>query len=80
MLVWFIKNMLTIRAEERLRVSADVHDIVSHTLSMIAVRSGVARMVLDRRPDEARVALASIPSFQAAHYLWLLAIRTHVDV
>jgi signal transduction histidine kinase len=49
-----------IRAEERLRVSADVHDIVSHTLSMIAVRSGVARMVLDRRPDEARVALASI--------------------
>ncbi|WP_204009808.1 sensor histidine kinase [Virgisporangium aurantiacum] len=49
-----------IRAEERLRVSADVHDIVSHTLSMIAVRSGVARMVLDQRPDEARLALSSI--------------------
>jgi signal transduction histidine kinase len=49
-----------IRAEERLRVSADVHDIVSHTLSMIAVRSGVARMVLDQRPDEAREALSSI--------------------
>jgi signal transduction histidine kinase len=49
-----------IRAEERLRVSADVHDIVSHTLSMIAVRSGVARMVLDQRPDEARSALSSI--------------------
>lgn len=51
---------LRIRAEERLRVSADVHDIVSHTLSMIAVRSGVARMVLDQRPEEARVALSSI--------------------
>ena len=49
-----------IRAEERLRVSADVHDIVSHTLSMIAVRSGVARVVLDQRPDEARIALAAI--------------------
>jgi signal transduction histidine kinase len=49
-----------IRAEERVRVSADVHDIVSHTLSMIAVRSGVARMVLGRRPDEALVALSAI--------------------
>ncbi|TQS40965.1 sensor histidine kinase [Cryptosporangium phraense] len=49
-----------IRAEERLRVSADVHDIVSHTLSMIAVRSGVARVVLDQRPDEARAALGAI--------------------
>jgi signal transduction histidine kinase len=42
------------------RVSADVHDIVSHTLSMIAVRSGVARMVLEQRPDEALVALSAI--------------------
>lgn len=51
-----------VRAEERLRVSADVHDIVSHTLSMIAVRSGVARMVLEQRPDEARLALSAIES------------------
>ena len=49
-----------VRAEERVRVSADVHDIVSHTLSMIAVRSGVARMVLAQRPEEALVALAAI--------------------
>jgi signal transduction histidine kinase len=49
-----------VRAEERVRVSADVHDIVSHTLSMIAVRSGVARMVLETRPEEALVALAAI--------------------
>ncbi|MFG1927605.1 sensor histidine kinase [Cryptosporangium sp. NPDC048952] len=51
-----------IRAEERLRVSADVHDIVSSTLSMIAVRSGVARVVLEQQPDEARVALSTIES------------------
>ena len=49
-----------IRAEERLRLSRDVHDIVSHSLSMIAVRSGVARLVLDDRPGEARAALTAI--------------------
>ena len=49
-----------IRVEERLRLSRDVHDVVSHSLSMIAVRSGVARLVLDERPGEARAALAAI--------------------
>ncbi|GAB3252882.1 sensor histidine kinase [Kineosporia babensis] len=49
-----------IRAEERLKISADVHDIVSHALSLIAVRSGVARMVLEQRPDEAKSALTAI--------------------
>jgi signal transduction histidine kinase len=49
-----------IRAEERLRLSRDVHDVVSHSLAMIAVRSGVARLVLDERPGEARAALAAI--------------------
>jgi signal transduction histidine kinase len=51
-----------IRAEERLRLSRDVHDVVSHSLSMIAVQSGVARLVLDERPAEARTALAAIES------------------
>jgi signal transduction histidine kinase len=49
-----------IRAEERLRLSRDVHDVVSHSLSMIAVRSGVARLVLDAEPAEARTALTAI--------------------
>ena len=49
-----------VRAEERLRLSRDVHDVVSHSLSMIAVRSGVARLLLDERPEEARIALATI--------------------
>jgi len=48
------------RAEERLRLSRDMHDVVSHSLSMIAVRSGVARLLLDDQPDEARAALAAI--------------------
>ncbi len=49
-----------IRAEERLRLSRDVHDVVSHSLAMIAVRSGVARLVLDSQPGEARAALMAI--------------------
>jgi signal transduction histidine kinase len=50
------------RAEERLRLSRDVHDVVSHSLSAIAVRSGVARLLLDEQPEEARSALAAIES------------------
>ncbi|WP_051267113.1 sensor histidine kinase [Nakamurella lactea] len=49
-----------IRAEERVRVSRDVHDIVSHTLSMIAVRAGAGRMLADADPDQARQAFAAI--------------------
>ncbi|MGN6795617.1 MAG: histidine kinase [Streptosporangiaceae bacterium] len=55
-----------IGAEERLRLSRDVHDVVSHSLSMIAVRSGVARLVLDERPGEARSALAAIETASRA--------------
>jgi signal transduction histidine kinase len=50
------------RAEERLRLSRDVHDVVSHSLSTIAVRSGVARLLLDEQPEEARSALLAIES------------------
>ncbi|WP_280263857.1 sensor histidine kinase [Nocardia wallacei] len=49
-----------IRAEERLRVSRDVHDLLSHTLSMVAVRSGVARLLIDEQPGAARAALSTI--------------------
>jgi signal transduction histidine kinase len=37
-----------------------VHDVVSHSLSMIAVRSGVARLLLDEHPEEARATLTAI--------------------
>jgi signal transduction histidine kinase len=47
-------------AEERVRIARELHDVVAHTMSIIAVRSGVARAVLDVRPDEARQALGII--------------------
>ncbi|MEJ2867719.1 histidine kinase [Actinomycetospora sp. OC33-EN08] len=45
---------------ERLRIARDVHDIVSHSLSMIAVQAGVGAHVAERRPDEAAAALRAI--------------------
>ena len=49
-----------IRAEERLRLSRDVHDVVSHSLSLVAVRAGAGRLLLDDDPEEARAALRTI--------------------
>lgn len=47
-------------AEERLRISREVHDVISHNLSVIAVRSGIGRMLFETQPEEARAALAEV--------------------
>jgi signal transduction histidine kinase len=47
-------------ADERLRIARDLHDIVAHAMSVVAIRSGVARVVLDTKPGEAREALEII--------------------
>jgi signal transduction histidine kinase len=47
-------------AEERLRLARELHDIVAHSLSMIAVQSGMGEHVIDERPEEARRALGAI--------------------
>jgi signal transduction histidine kinase len=46
--------------DERLRIARELHDVVAHTMSVIALQSGVANHVAAERPDEARRALASI--------------------
>jgi signal transduction histidine kinase len=48
------------RSEERLEISRELHDVVAHTLSVIAVQAGVAGYVIGERPEEAARALASI--------------------
>ncbi|MFG1865316.1 sensor histidine kinase [Microbispora bryophytorum] len=48
--------------EERLRIAREMHDVVSHTLSLIGVKAGVAAHVADRRPEEALEALRVIES------------------
>ncbi|MEU6699588.1 histidine kinase [Pseudonocardia sp. NPDC046786] len=46
--------------QERLRIARDVHDVVSHSLSMIVVQAGVGAHVAARRPEEAVAALLRI--------------------
>ncbi|MFF3174600.1 sensor histidine kinase [Streptomyces sp. NPDC057900] len=45
---------------ERLRIARELHDIVSHNLSLIAVKAGVAGHVAEADPQEARAALKVI--------------------
>ena len=46
--------------EERLRIARELHDVVAHSLSLIAVQAGVGNYVASARPAEAARALASI--------------------
>jgi len=39
--------------EERLRIARELHDVVAHSLSLIAVQAGVGNYVASARPDEA---------------------------
>jgi signal transduction histidine kinase len=47
-------------ADERLRIARELHDVVAHALSVIAVQAGTGRVVLERDPAIARSALVSI--------------------
>jgi signal transduction histidine kinase len=41
-------------AEERVRMSRELHDVVGHTVNLLVVQAGAARMTLDRDVDRAR--------------------------
>jgi signal transduction histidine kinase len=46
--------------EERLRIARDLHDVVAHNISVINVQANTALHLMDRQPDRARSALATI--------------------
>ncbi|MFB7124331.1 sensor histidine kinase [Kitasatospora sp. NPDC056273] len=48
------------KAEERLRIARDIHDVVTHSVGVIAIKASVANHVATTRPEEAREALAVI--------------------
>jgi signal transduction histidine kinase len=45
------------RAEERVHIARDLHDVVSHTLAVVGVHLNVALDSFDTEPDEARESL-----------------------
>lgn len=45
---------------ERIRIARDLHDVVAHGLSTIAIQSGVAAHLLDRDPNQAKESLEII--------------------
>jgi signal transduction histidine kinase len=46
--------------EERGRLARELHDVIAHSVGVIAVQAGAARAVAEQRPDQARQALADI--------------------
>jgi signal transduction histidine kinase len=46
--------------EERLRIARELHDVVAHSMSVIAVQAGAGHFVIRDRPEEAEKALAVI--------------------
>jgi two-component system sensor histidine kinase DesK len=49
-------------ADERLRIARDLHDLLGHSLSLIALKSELARKLVEREPDRAAAEIDDIQS------------------
>jgi signal transduction histidine kinase len=46
--------------EERLRIARELHDVVAHSMTVVAVQAGFGEYVFEREPEQARAALGNI--------------------
>jgi len=46
--------------EERLRIARELHDVVAHSMTVVAVQAGFGEYVFEQEPDQARAALGNI--------------------
>jgi signal transduction histidine kinase len=49
-----------ILTEERVRIARELHDVVAHHMSVVAVQAGLAHYVLESDPSRARMALSTV--------------------
>lgn len=60
--------------QERIRVSREVHDVAGHGFAVVAMQAGVALVVLDEQPGQAREALEAIRATSRAALSELRAV------
>ncbi|TQM01791.1 sensor histidine kinase [Pseudonocardia kunmingensis] len=63
-------------AEERVRLAGEVHDVAGHGFALVAMHAGVALLVFDEQPDQAR---ASLQAIKATSDRSLAALRGTLD-